>query len=93
MQARSREPREILAHQPDETVALVSHQGPETLRWALYEAAKVSSRPSAPDHAYYASVKQHHDGKLAAIAMARKLVRRCYHTLRAVDGEEVYAIP
>jgi transposase len=71
----------------------LSHQGPDTLRWALYEAAKASSRLSAPDHAYYASVKQHHDGKLAAIAMARKLVRRCYHTLRAVDPEEVYAIP
>jgi transposase len=71
----------------------LSHQGPETLRWALYEAAKSSSRQGAPDHAYYASVKQRHDGKLAAIAMARKLARRCYHTLRALDPEEVYAIP
>jgi transposase len=71
----------------------LSHQGPEILRWALYEAAKSSSRHGSPDHAYYASVKQRHDGKLAAIAMARKLARRCYHTLRAVDPQEVYAIP
>ena len=71
----------------------LSHQGAVTLRWALYEAAKSSSRLTAPDHAYYASVKQRHDGKLAALAMARKLVRRCYHTLRAVDPKEVYAIP
>jgi transposase len=71
----------------------LSHQGPATLRWALFEAAKSSSRLTAPDHAYYAAVKQRHDGKLAAIAMARKLVRRCYHTLRAVDPKEVYAVP
>jgi transposase len=57
-----------------------SHQGPGTLRWALFEAAKSFRRSSARDHAYYAAVKQRHDGKLAAIAMARKLVRHCYHT-------------
>ncbi|MCA1672494.1 MAG: hypothetical protein LC799_09905 [Actinobacteria bacterium] len=34
-----------------------------------------------------------HDGKLAAIAMARKLARRCYHTLRNLDPDVVYAIP
>jgi transposase len=69
----------------------LSHQGPGILRWALYEAAKASARPSAPDYAYYSSVKARHDGKLAALAMARKLARRCYHTLRNIDPEEVYA--
>lgn len=69
----------------------LSHQGPNILRWALYEAAKASSRSAAPDHAYYSSVKQRHDGKLAALATARKLARRCYHTLRSIDPEEVYA--
>jgi transposase len=69
----------------------LSHQGPGILRWALYEAAKASARPAAPDYAYYRSVKQRHDGKLAALAVARKLARRCYHTLRGVDPEEVYA--
>jgi transposase len=71
----------------------LSHQGPGVLRWALYEAAKASSRVSAPDHAYYASVKARHDGKLAAIAMSRKIARRCYHTLRNVPPDEVYAMP
>ena len=71
----------------------LSHQGPGILRWALYEAAKSSSRSTAPDHDYYTQVKQRHDGKLAALAMARKLARRCYHTLRAVDPDEVYAMP
>ena len=71
----------------------LSRQGPETLRWALYEAAKNSSHHRSPDHAYYAAVKQRHDGKLAAISVARQLARRCYHTLRAVPPEKVYAIP
>ncbi len=57
----------------------------------FYEAAKCSARPAAPDYAYYRSVKLRHDGKLAALAVARKLARRCYHTLRGVDPEEVYA--
>ena len=42
-----------------------------------------ASRPTSPDRDYYQAVKQAHDGKIAAIAMARKLARRCYHTLRA----------
>jgi len=36
---------------------------------------------------------RHLDGKLATISMTRKLARRCYHTLRAVPSELVYAIP
>jgi transposase len=71
----------------------LSRQGPATLRWALYEAAKNSSHHRSPDHAYYAAVKQRHDGKLAAISVARQLARRCYHTLRAVEPDLVYAIP
>lgn len=38
-------------------------------------------------------MKERHDGKLAAISVARQLARRCYHTLRAVPPEKVYAIP
>lgn len=68
-------------------------QGPPTLRWALFEAGKSAARPGSPDYDYYQAVKHRHDGKLAAIAMARKIARRCYHTLRAMNPEEVYAIP
>ena len=71
----------------------LSRQGPETLRWALYEAAKNSSHHRSPDHGYYAAMKARHDGKLAAISMARKLARRCFHTLRSMDSELVYAMP
>jgi hypothetical protein len=60
-------------------------------RRALYEAAKNASHQRSPDHGYYAAVKHRHDGKLAAISMARKLARRCYHTLRNLDPEIVYA--
>jgi transposase len=68
-------------------------QGPATLRWALFEAGKSAARPGSPDYEYYQQVKKAHDGKLAAIAMARKLARRCYHTLRNLDPEVVYAMP
>ncbi len=68
-------------------------QGPPTLRWALFEAGKSASRPGSPDYEYYQQVKKAHDGKLAAIAMARKLARRCYHSLRNLDPEVVYAMP
>jgi transposase len=71
----------------------LSRQGPQTLRWALYEAAKNSSHHASPDHGYYAAVKDHHDGKLAAISMARKIARRCFHVLRGVDPDVVYATP
>jgi transposase len=68
-------------------------QGPPTLRWALFEAGKSASRAGSPDYEYYQAVKKARDGKLAAIAMARKLARRCYHTLRNLDPETVYAMP
>jgi transposase len=71
----------------------LSRQGPQTLRWALYEAAKNSSHHRSPDHDYYAQAKARHDGKIAAISVARQLARRCYHTLRSVDPDLVYAMP
>jgi transposase len=71
----------------------LSRQGPGTLRWALYEAGKCGARPTSPDYAYYHQVKARHGGKRAALSVARKIVRRCYHTLRALDPEVVYADP
>ena len=60
------------------------------LRWALFEAAKCAARASSPDHAYYLQVKQRLGGNRAALSVARKLARRCYHTLRAL-GDHAYA--
>jgi transposase len=71
----------------------LSREGPGVLRWALFEAGKSASRATSPDRDYYQAVKRAHDGKLATISMARKLARRCYHTLRAIDPAVVYAMP
>jgi transposase len=62
-------------------------QGPPLLRWALYEAAKSAARRSSPDYPYYQGLKQRLDGKRATISVARKLARRCYHTLRELGDE------
>jgi transposase len=62
----------------------LSRQGPEVLRWALFEAAKAAARPSSPDHAYYQQVKARQGGNRATLAVARKLARRCRHTLLAL---------
>lgn len=68
-------------------------EGAPVLRWALFESAKCAARTTSPDYDYYQSVKARHDGKIAALSMARKLARRCYHTLRQIDPEIVYAMP
>ncbi len=70
----------------------LARQGPPVLRWALFEAATCAARASSPDHAYYTQVKDRLGGNRATLAVARKLARRCYHTLRAL-GEQAYAPP
>lgn len=60
----------------------LARQGPPALRWALFEAAMAATRTASPDHAYYAAVRDRLGGKRPALSVARKLVRRCYHTLR-----------
>jgi transposase len=62
----------------------LSRQGPEVLRWALFEAAKAAARPSSPDYAYYQQVKARQGGNRATLAVARKLARRVRHTLLAL---------
>jgi len=65
----------------------LSRQGPPVLRWALYEAGKTHARPAAPDHGYYAQVKDRKDGKRAALAEARKIVRRACHILAELGDD------
>ena len=65
----------------------LARQGPAVLRWALYEAAVCAARPASPDYAYYHAVRSRLDGQLAALSVARKLARRCYHTLRELDED------
>jgi transposase len=68
----------------------LSRQGPGLLRWALYEAAKCAARPASPDYRYYTAFRARRGAGLATLSVARKLARRCYHTLREL-GEEALA--
>lgn len=70
----------------------LARQGPPVLRWALFEAAKCAARAASPDHAYYTQVKQRLGGNRATLSVARKLTRRCYHTLAAL-GDQAFAPP
>jgi transposase len=65
----------------------LSHEGPELLRWALYEAAQCAARPRSPDHAYFLEVKQRIDHSRACLSVARKLCRRAYHLLRELGND------
>jgi len=65
----------------------LSRQGPEVLRWCVYEAGKAHARASAPDYKYYAAVKDRIDGKRAALSEARKIIRQAVHILAELgDG-------
>jgi transposase len=59
----------------------LSRQGPAVLRWCAYEAGKAHAHAAAPDHAYYAGVKDRIDGKRAALSEARKIIRQAVHIL------------
>ena len=69
----------------------LSRQGPEVLRWAVYEAGKTHARASAPDHRYYAQVKDRQDGKRAAISEARKILRQACHILAELGDDALTA--
>src|SRR6266540_3330609 len=68
----------------------LSHEGPEPLRWALFEAAQQAARAGSPDHGYYRQVAGRIDHNRACLSVARKLCRRAYHILREL-GEEALA--
>lgn len=65
----------------------LSRQGPPVLRWCLFEAGKAHARTTAPDHGYYAQAKDRLDGKRAALAEARKIVRHACHILTELGDD------
>jgi transposase len=67
----------------------LARQGSPALRWALFEAAKTSARPASPDYDFYEATRQRLDAKRATLSVARKLARRCYHTLRDLGAEAI----
>jgi hypothetical protein len=50
----------------------LSRQGPPVLRRAVSEAGKTHGRAAAPDHGYYAQVKDRKNGKRAALPEAAR---------------------
>jgi transposase len=70
----------------------LSHEGPELLRWALFEAAQHASRRASPDHAYYRQVTDRIDHNRACLSVARKLCRRAYHILRELGDDALAPI-
>ena len=59
----------------------------DSLCWAQYEAGKTHARSSAPDHGYYAQVKERQNGKCAALSEARKILRQACHILAGLADD------
>ncbi len=58
----------------------------------MYEAGKTHARAPAPDHAYYAQVKDRKDGKRAALSEARKIIRQACHILAELGDDALSAV-
>jgi hypothetical protein len=69
----------------------LSRQGPEVLRWLLFEAAKTSARAGAPGYGYYAQVKDRYDANRACLSQARRIVRHATHILTGL-GDDAFTI-
>jgi transposase len=80
---------DITVHQSDQrrSPGHLSRQGPPALRWALYEAAQVARRTASPDREYFEQAADRLGGNRACLSVARRLLKRSYHTLREL-GEE-----
>src|SRR5437762_7689465 len=85
---------DVTVHQSDRKRAPghLSHEGPELLRWALFEAALQACRPASPDHEYYRQVARRIDHNRACLSVARKLCRRAFHILRELGDEALAPI-
>jgi transposase IS116/IS110/IS902 family protein len=80
---------DITVHQSDQRRAAghVSRQGPPALRWALVEAAQAARRPGSPDRGSYDQAAARLGGNRACLALARKLLKRSFHTLRELGDD------
>src|SRR3954451_14358750 len=86
---------DITVHQSDQRRAPghLSRQGPPALRWALFEAAQVARRTGSPDRDYYTQAAERLGSNRACLAIARKLLKRSYHTLRELGEEALQPAP
>src|ERR671915_724670 len=80
---------DITVHQSDQrrTPGHLSRQGPPALRWALFEAAQSAARAGSPDRDYYLQAAERLGHNRACLTIARKLLKRSYHTLSEL-GEQ-----
>jgi transposase len=81
---------DVGVHRSDQRSRLgkLTRQGSPQLRWALYEAAQAACRPSSPDRADYLALKARGlSHTRASLTIARKLARRCFHTLPELGPE------
>ena len=62
------------------------------MRWCAYEAGKTHARGAAPDHGYYASVKDRRGGTRAALAEASKIIRQACHILAELGDDALTAV-
>jgi transposase len=69
----------------------LSRQGPEVLRWLLFEAAKTSARSCAPGYGYYTQVRDRYDANRACLSQARRIVRQATHILTGL-GDDAFTI-
>jgi transposase len=85
---------DITVHQSDQRRAAghLSRQGPPALRWALFEAAQAARRPGSPDRGYYDQAADRLGGNRACLALARKLLKRSFHTLRELGDEALLPV-
>jgi transposase len=66
----------------------LTRQGSPQPRWALYESAQAACRPTSPDRADYLALKARElSHTRASLTIARKLARRCFHTLRELGPD------
>jgi transposase len=65
----------------------LSRQGPPALRHALFEAVQTARRTGSPDHNYYVQTSERIGGNRACLVLARKLLKRSYHTLRELEDD------
>jgi transposase len=63
---------DVTVHQSDRKRAPghLSHEGPELLRWALFEAAQQACRPASPDYEYYREPPPHTSDHKRALTTA-----------------------
>jgi transposase len=76
---------DIGVHRSDRRSRLgkLTRQGSPDARWALYEAAQSACKRGSPDHEQYLALKARGlSHTQASLTIARKLARRCFHTLR-----------